>query len=376
MYSNLSNSPKVEWSKTLFDSLVGITKENWFRLLKENHFRVSPRYAKPILFVTLASYHNSRFQKEEEKRFGEAVRQTKFEHPPIFLIGHWRSGTTYLHNLISQDKRFAYPNLFEIQTPHSFLSRWFILEKHLERAQSFKRSMDNMRVDLTSPQEEEFALAVMTLKSPLIGWIFPKRAEYYDRYLSFKNVSKEEIDFWKENYIYFLKKLTFKHKRQLLLKSPVNTSRIKLLLDIFPEAKFVHIHRNPYDVIRSTMKLFSTAVTSSQLQKPDSPEAGDYIIDRYRALYSDFFEQKGLIPEKHYVEVSFEDLEKNPLMVLKTIYDGLNIDDFEKIKPAFEQYLEQNKSYKKNHYKELDRKYIQKINEQCKPCIEAWGYNL
>ena len=360
----------------MFDSLVGITKEKWFRLLLENELRLSPRYARTIFLVTLASFYNSKFKRLEDKKYDALIRQTKINEPPIFLIGHWRSGTTYLHNLISQDDRFAYPNLFEIQNPHTFLTRWHLLENHIKKAHALKRAMDNIKVDLTSPQEEEFALAIMTLKSPLIGWIFPKRAEYYDRYLSFENVPKKEIDYWERNYLYFLKKLTFKHKKQLLLKSPVNTSRIKLLLDIFPEAKFVHIHRNPYDVFRSTKKLFSTAVESSQLQKPDSAEVDNYIIERYNALYSAFFTQKSLIPAGHFIDVAFEDLEKAPLQVLKTIYDRLRIDGFEKKKSAFERFLAENKNYKKNQYKNLDEGFLTTIKTQCRRCFDEWNYEL
>ena len=43
----------------------------------------------------------------ERLRFGRALRRISIDHPPVFIIGHWRSGTTHLHNLMSQDPSFG-----------------------------------------------------------------------------------------------------------------------------------------------------------------------------------------------------------------------------------------------------------------------------
>ena len=87
------------------------------------------------------------------------------------------------------------------------------------------RPQDNVRLALEEPQEDEFALYVSTLRSPYAGWLFPQREAYYDRYLTFRGVPPEEITQWKAAFVTFLKKLTLKYGRPLLLKSLPHTCR-------------------------------------------------------------------------------------------------------------------------------------------------------
>jgi hypothetical protein len=98
-----------------------------------------------------------------------------------------------------------------------------------------KRPMDNVLVNRLSPAEEEFAIGIKTLMTPLLGWVFPKNADWYQRYLTFEEVEENDIQFWKDEYLLFLKKLTFRYKKRLLLKNPLNTARINLLLSLFPD---------------------------------------------------------------------------------------------------------------------------------------------
>ena len=120
------------------------------------------------------------------------------------------------------------------------------------------------------PQEDEFALNCLTQMSPLLGWTFPRRAAHYDRFLTFRDCAPAEIARWQTALHWFVQKLTYKHGRPLVLKSPCHTARIRLLLEVFPDAKFVHIHRNPYDVFHSSLHLLRTDGDSWwTLQRPD-----------------------------------------------------------------------------------------------------------
>ncbi|HID38625.1 MAG TPA: sulfotransferase [Calditrichaeota bacterium] len=264
------------------DSIIGILFRDWFALLKKHKFKIHPKHLLKVLFITFRSFINSRDHKKEIQQFESLIQKTEIEHDPVFIIGHWRSGTTFLHYLLSQDKHFAFTNVFEGRNPHTFLSNQALLEKRLERYKPQKRVMDNVSVQLISPAEDEFAMAIIALKSPLLGWLFPQNRDYYDRYISFETVPEEELNYWKNRYLYFIKKLTLKYKRQLLLKSPINTARIRHLLNIFPKAKFIHIHRNPYDVFRSSLKLFNTAVRNSELTNSSLQNFEEYILSHYK----------------------------------------------------------------------------------------------
>ena len=355
------------------DSIIGILFNDWMALLKKHHFQIHPGSWLKALFITFRSLMNSRDHKKEMERFEAAIQKTQIDNDPVFIIGHWRSGTTFLHYLLSQDKHFAFTNVFEGRNPHTFLYNQPLLEKRLQKFKGQKRVMDNVTVRLTSPAEDEFALAIITLKSPLIGWLFPQSRAFYDRYMTLNNIPQSELTEWKEKYLYFIRKLTYKYNKQLLLKSPLNTARIRHLLDIFPNAKFIHIHRNPYDVFQSSVRLFNTAIRNSELIKIDS-NYKDYIISHYKEMYDVYFKDLSTLNDKTICDVSFESLEKDGLSVVRYIYQTLGIDRFDQIKNDLKKYLDDNAEYKKNIYKPIDAAYMKKINENWERNFLEWGY--
>lgn len=44
----------------------------------------------------------------------------------------------------------------------------------------------------------------------------------------------------------------------LLIKSPVHTARVRLVLGLFPRARFLYIHRDPYEVFQSAVHMADT----------------------------------------------------------------------------------------------------------------------
>ena len=102
-----------------------------------------------------------------------------------------------------------------------------------------------------------------------------------------------------------LKKLTYKYRRPLILKSPPHTCRIRLLLKVFPNAKFVHIHRNPIDVFRSTRHMTEVMLRWHELQRFPRYEIDDWIIRRYRRMCDAFFEERSLIPQGCFHEAGY-----------------------------------------------------------------------
>ena len=110
-----------------------------------------------------------------------------------------------------------------------------------------------------------------------------------------------------------MKKLTLRYGRPLVLKSPPHTARIRLLLGLFPDARFVHIHRDPYVVFRSTRHMIRVVQPVFRFQEGPLPDGDDRILGVYTEMYDAYFEQRGLIPEGRLCEVGFEDLERDPV---------------------------------------------------------------
>ncbi len=358
----------------MFDSLSGITFGKWIKLLFQNGFRISKNNWIKALFITFTSLRNSYSSFREKKIYQKKINAIELRKDPIFIIGHWRSGTTFLHNILSQDTHFAYPTLIDIKFPETIILNDAVFQKMITHSQSQKRAMDNVTVDFLSPQEEEFAIAVMTLQSSLLNWIFPKNKSYIDKYLDFKNLSTTEIKSWESIYLYYLKKITYKYEKQLLLKSPSNTGKIRLLLELFPNAKFIHIHRNPYDVFASTQKLYHTAIKNSNLDNCEYTDLDHMIIDQYQKLYDAYWEDKSLIPKENFYEVAFEDLEKDPLGTVEKIYKSLYIGDFNQVESIFKTYFAEHSNYQKNKHADIDPELRDQIKTAWHRNFEAWNY--
>jgi hypothetical protein len=217
----------------------------------------------------------------------------------------------------------------------------------------------------------------MTGRSVALGWAFPRRArEQYDRYLTFRDASEKDLAEWKAALRELLQKLSLKYEKPLVLKSPAHTGRIKLLLQLFPSAKFVHIHRNPYDVFRSTIHLMRKIAPWITLQRPNFDHLEERTIEQYKEVYSAFFEEHGLIPLGNYCEVGFEDLETDPMGQMRGIYEKLSLPDYGHVESALSDYLRSLEGYKKNVFSELPAELRERVAREWRPCFEAWGYRV
>jgi omega-hydroxy-beta-dihydromenaquinone-9 sulfotransferase len=353
---------------------TGFLASTWRELLREVDYKIDRKYLGRALQVTIISYFNSWIHRKESQITNSPEFERVQVEKPIFILGHWRNGTTLLHELFALDKQFAYPNLFENARPNTFLVREPLIEEQALKMPASKRPMDNMMVQYTSPGEDESALSIMSLRSPMISWMFPRLEDHYDRYLTFEGIPVEDVARWKRAITFYMKKLTFKYHRPLVMKSPTHTAKIKILLDLFPDARFIHIHREPYTVFQSTVRLYNTAVQDANLQEQSSGSLNSGILRRYQQMYTFFFDQRHLIPGDRYVEIAFEDLDADKLGVLREIYARLNLSGFDLAQPEFETYLKRTADYKKNRYNPIPEPLRLEIATSWQRCFDEWGY--
>jgi len=356
------------------DTLVGYTFRDWMKLLIENNLAVAPKYWDRVATVTLISIMNSKHQRTEMQIYGEQILDAKVVDP-IFILGHWRSGTTLLHNLLTQDKRFAFPTLFQTTHPHTFLVGEDLARRALKKSEAQKRHMDNIRITFQSPGEDEPALAALGLRSPVLSWVFPRNAPFYDRFLTFTTADKSDMERWLSSLDLFYRKLTVRFSRQLLFKSPTHTARIKILLEKYPKAKFIHIYRNPYRVYQSTRSMYEKVLPEVALQKVDFGILDEMIFRQYREMFDAFFDDVKYVPTGQLAEISFEELERDMLGGIKLIYERLDISGFDECRPAFERYIKSISDYKKNPYPELPSDLRSRIARELKRNFDAWNYS-
>jgi LPS sulfotransferase NodH len=350
-----------------------MTLGEWWALLRRHRFAIDLQHLPRALVQTTISASNSVNAQIERRWFGRRIEAARVE-APLFILGHYRSGTTHLHNLLALDPQFGAPTFFQVLNPHTFLGteRWAapVANSLIVR----RRYQDEMALGAGMPSEDEFASCAMTGLSPYMAWCFPGDGADYDRYLTFRGVPDEEVARWGHALTTFLKKLTVRHGRPLVLKSPPHTARIRLLLGLFPDARFVHIHRNPYDVFRSERHTIRAVQPLYHLREGPLQDGNDRIISVYTEMYDAFFGERSLVPEGRICEVGYEDLEREPVGVVASIYESLGLSGFEELRPRLESYVASIAGYRKNRLDDLAEPLRRRIADEWCRSFEQWGY--
>jgi len=366
---------RMAMTNWIFSPLAGITLKNWGRLLKSHGSSIHMRYWPRSLFTTLMALINSSFVVKEQKKYGAYIKDVEVKSP-VFVIGHHRSGTTHLWNLLTQDSRFAYPSVLQAVFPHTFLVFEDVIHGLAERFAPKKRPQDNVSLNPDSPIEEERAICVSTFLSVQMGRHFSQKRDEFKKYLTMRNATDEERKKWKETLQTFARKLLIKHGRdaQLIFKTPDHTAKVQLILEAFPDARFVHIHRNPYRVYRSTMNMEKTTLPLYAYQKPEHEHLREYVFWRYRAMHEALFEDIEQIPAGQFIEVSYDEVDQKPLESIQKIYRQLTLPDFEQARTRLERYINSIADYKKNRYEDLPQTVMKQIEEHWEPVFNRYGY--
>ena len=364
----------LEFDKLPINTLVGADWKT-FKAVTENMtidkgFRNKYYLTKAVcrILSLCQPFENARYRK---------IAGKPLEMDPVFILGHWRSGTTFVHNVFSCDKHFGYNTTYQTVFPNLMLWGQPFFKKNMSILMPDKRPTDNMELKVDLPQEEEFALANMMPYTYYHFWFFPKHMlEYCDRYLLFDNITDREREVFKETFMKLIKvSLWNTHGSQFLSKNPPHTGRVKTLVEMFPNAKFIYLKRNPYTVFESTRSFFTNTIQPLRLQDISNEQLESNFIEVYRRLFYKFEEQKHLIPEGNLVEIKFEDFEQDAFAMTEDIYKKLYIPGFEEAKPEIEQYLGKKKGYKKNKYKYDDRT-VHLVEENWGMALKEWGYSL
>ena len=351
----------------------GMTMGIWFRLLRENRFAISPSRLPMAMTISMASGFNSVMRWVSESIYAKRANAIVLRHPPIFVLGHWRTGTTYLHELLIRDDQFSYPTTYDCMAPHHFLLTAGFFNRWFNWLLPSSRPIDNMSFGFLRPQEDEFALVSLGVRSPYLEWAFPNRSHDYDKYFTLSEISDASRAEWQYQLEWFLQRLTLKDHRRLVLKSPAHTARILTLLKLFPGASFIHIVRNPLEVIPSTVRMWQRMADSLALQVPKDRPLEDRMLDNFERMYRDFNRHRSVISDTHYHELRYEDLVADPLGQLEAIYCQLDLGDFHQARSSVSEYLVATESYQTNEYCISDD-LKKKIILRCGPYMREYGY--
>ncbi len=365
-----SGSADRFWHPRFWD---GMTMSDWYKQAVKGRFRIAPTGVGMFGIISGLSALNSGMAAMQSLRYGGKIRDVEIKHPPIFIIGHWRSGTTLLHEYMIQDAQFAFADTYSCFAPRHFLFSRRFFQPWVSYLMPKKRPMDNMAAGLDRPQEDEFALCAMGMRSPYINILYPNNPPIDSEFLTLKNVSPQERKEWLDGLEYFLRCLTLEENRCVVFKSPPHTARIAAIRERFPDAKFVHIHRNPYSLYASTYNLWMQLSVVHGLQRPTGKQFEERVFEMFEEMYDAFAEDIPQLPPELFTEVAFKDLTADPVGTLEKIYSQLRLPGFDQAKPALEEFAASQKSYQKNKF-QTDPAIEAKITERWAWYIDRYGY--
>jgi hypothetical protein len=361
---------QTEWQPHLW---IGMSLFAWLRLLIRNRFDVWWRKWYVAMILTPVSFMHTMLRFLQEAIYGRKVRATPLPAPPIFVIGHWRTGTTLLHELLALDERFAYPTTYQCMSPHHFLLTEQLFTRIFFWLMPSQRPMDNMKMGYGRPQEDEFAMCMLGQPSPYLTIAFPNHAPQDQDYLDFAGVSPRAVTRWKQTLLLFYQAVTFKNPRRLVLKSPPHTSRIKLLQELFPGAVFIYIVRDPCVVFPSTVNLWKSLYKVHGLQKPTYQGLEKFVFETGWRLFKKLEEDRSLVDPGCFHELKYEDLVADPIGQMQALYEHLQLCDFDKVRPRLEDFVAENRDYQTNRYQISDA-LREEIRDGWGRFFERYGY--
>ena len=296
--------------------------------------------------------------------------------PKVFIIGHWRSGTSFLHNLLCRVYPAAYTTTYQAIFPNNLFAFRGLIKFFMRVFLPRKRPTDAMKMDPDYPQEEELAIGHERFFSFYYWFYFPRQAEYMAKEFLYLEdpESKRSKEFCRYYSNFMLRCCLNKHGEVFISKNPANTARIEALTQLFPEARFIYLKRDPYETVQSSLIFFRSLLKGISLQEYEEPEVDRFVVENYRHLLQAYQQGKGSIPPGHLIELSYEELIKNPEEVLSDLTQRLNLGVQADLSKASD-YLVQSSDFPIHKYR-FNNTLLKAVNDQMGDLIVQQGYRV
>ncbi|MEZ6130441.1 MAG: sulfotransferase [Planctomycetaceae bacterium] len=354
---------------------AGMRLSHWLKLLAGHGCRVDPSRLPFALLTTGAAPFNSALSQLQQLVYGRRITATQLVAPPIFVLGHWRTGTTLMQELLWHDPRLATPTNFQCYCANHFLLTERIALRYLKFLLPGKRPMDNVTLQWDSPQEDEWARVTMGLPSPYLQIAFCRDPPPFVDYENLDELPSAERTAWMDGFMRFLQAVTVSTQRRLVLKSPHHTGRLGHLHQMFPDAKFIHVTRHPFTFFPSTLRMYRSFNFSQSLQSPVQPDGLELsVLESGRRMFQSYHASRGQIPENQILDVRYAELTADPIGTMRTVYEHLNLGPVEPALEGFEKYLQPRRTYVTNRH-ELPAYWRTRIRREWSTYFESFGYS-
>lgn len=364
--------PARWYSPTLWQTM---TLSAWWRLLRAERLHIALSKVPAAALTTAMTAGNSVLGLLQAAIFNRKIDATIIQPNPIFILGHWRTGTTHLHNLLALDERLSFPTTFECGAPHHCLLTHRLYPRLFAWLLPPRRVMDDVEMGFGLPQEDEWALVALGAPSPYWSLGFPQESTGR-RFLTLTGVTDQEREGWERIFQRFLRLVSFRHPgKPLVLKSPPHTARVAVIASMFPQARFLHIVRDPFAVFASTVRLWREIRAVNALTPWNEQQLERQVLETLPEMYQDFERVRATLPSGRFHQVRYEDLVRDPLTTLEGCYRALAVGDFSAVRSHVERYLAGQRGYRTNEYA-MSAEGKAAIRAAWGPLFRKWGYDI
>ena len=144
----------------------------WLRLLARNHFAIDRCAGRWPRSVPPQVPFSSALGLIQNIVHGRDIANTRIRNAPVFVLGHWRSGTTLLHELLARDPRLAAPTTFDCFNPNHFVLTRNWLPGLFQALAPSRRPMDSMAAGWNDPRRMSLPFCSWVSLLPMNGLPF------------------------------------------------------------------------------------------------------------------------------------------------------------------------------------------------------------
>ncbi len=242
-------------------------------------------------------------------------------HPPVFVVGSPRSGTSILHELLALDPAHRAPAMWEMLHPVEALAGddlravgdaettwWHDLQPEYEAMHANAGDLPNECIFITT---HEFLSDhwggchnVPTYQGYLAKADHRSAYRYHQRFLQTLQ-QRERGERW-------------------LLKAPSHLFQLRALFAVYPEARIIQTHRDPLKTIPSSLSLMGT-LKWMRCEVSDPAAGAESTAAGYATIYRRQIEQRarGELTDDQFVDVRYADLLADPGGTVERIYAAL-----------------------------------------------------
>lgn len=290
-----------------------------------------------------------------------AYKQQPIEKP-LFILGNFRSGSTFLHRLLSRDANFTSLTIWDIYLAPSVTQKkitQFVarldnrLGGHLHRLlYAFDRAtLGKIRIHPISffkPEEDENIL-LQNWDGYFTSYLFPFLDELPD-YIHFDQALSPDH---KRRIMTFYKSMLQRHlyatgKKYFVAKNPAFSPKIETLSEFFPDARIIYLVRNPLDMLPSTVSWINYA----RRQFTDPGEGYFYldeILDLTQHWYRYPLRYLDAHPSPRHLILLYDDLIRNPEGVIRGFYEQFGYPDQPTLDRIVDEAVEETLTFKSDH---------------------------